>query len=99
MVASSNMTTPDRFDRLRCPKCSASELIMQDGQLSCTSCDAHYLVEDGVAVLVADPDAIETDLAHARDVNPDWCFRNSLPRRRHPGGITSRSGAFTCREF
>ncbi|AKR57787.1 hypothetical protein GCM10011321_33190 [Youhaiella tibetensis] len=60
------------YSRLRCPRCRSGELAISDNEVLCTACGAHYPAEDGVAVLVADPVAHESDIARARQVNPGW---------------------------
>lgn len=82
------MIDEQAYSRLGCPRCHSGDLKYSADQLVCSSCGTTYPVNDGVSVLVADPDGLEADLERARQVNPNWYLEEqpaevSSPWRHH----------------
>jgi SAM-dependent methyltransferase len=67
------MAMGDVLARLRCPVCRSAAPRERDAEtLECPSCQARFPIAGGVPALVADPAALDAQLAEARAVNPAW---------------------------
>lgn len=76
----------DPVARLRCPACRQGGLGRDPdgGRLVCTDCGKAHGIEEGVAVLVADPTHHLAELERARAANPGWYQEVQPPETMSP---------------
>lgn len=76
----------DPLSRLRCPACRIGGLWRDPlgENLICAECGKPHALEDGVALLVADPAEHRAELEQARAANPGWYEEVQPPETSSP---------------
>ena len=68
----------------RCPHCLSRNVEVLAKGLRCTACYRSYLVEQGIPILVRNPEELESALESARRRLPDWYLREQHTEETSP---------------
>lgn len=68
----------------RCLFCGSTQVSISPTAWHCAGCDHHYLVTEGIPLLVRDWQQHERDLDRARQVSPEWYLHEQPPEVTSP---------------